>query len=190
MRLSGVLLHPTSLPGPGGCGGFGQPAHDWLALLGRHGIGVWQLLPLAPTDTTGSPYSSPSGSALNPWLLDAEALVQAGFLQRSDLEALPGAAARTGPLDLALMPARSRALGEALARRWAAQPMEQQRAFRRWRRRERGWLPDHALFMVIRRLQGGQPWWQWPAPLARRRRSALRRIARDQAGWLLEEELL
>ena len=100
------MLHPTSLPGPGGCGGFGQPAHDWLALLGRHGIGVWQLLPLAPTDTTGSPYSSPSGSALNPWLLDAEDLVQAGFLQRSDLETLPGAAARSGPLDLAMMPAR------------------------------------------------------------------------------------
>jgi len=189
-RRAGVLLHPTSLPGPGGCGGFGQPAHDWLALLGRHGIGVWQLLPLAPTDTTGSPYSSPSGSALNPWLLDAEALVQAGFLQRSDLEALPGATARSGRLDLALMPARSRALGEALARRWPAQPVEQQRAFLRWRRRERGWLPDHTLFMVIRRLQGGQPWWQWPAPLARRRRSALRRIAREQAGWLLEEELL
>ena len=189
-RRAGVLLHPTSLPGPGGCGGFGQAAHDWLALLGRHGIGVWQLLPLAPTDGTGSPYSSPSGSALNPWLLDAEALVQAGFLERTDLEALPGAADRSGPLDLAAMPARSRALGEALARCWPGQPVEQHRAFRRWRHRERGWLPDHALFMVIRRLQGGQPWWQWPAPLARRRRSALRRIAREQAGWLLEEELL
>ena len=189
-RRAGVLLHPTSLPGPGGCGGFGQAAHDWLALLGRHGIGVWQLLPLAPTDGTGSPYSSPSGSALNPWLLDAEALVQSGFLERTDLEALPGAADRSGPLDLAAMPARSRALGEALARCWPGQPVEQHRAFRRWRHRERGWLPDHALFMVIRRLQGGQPWWQWPAPLARRRRSALRRIAREQAGWLLEEELL
>ena len=75
MRSAGVLLHPTALPGPGGCGSFGRAAHEWIRLLGRSGVGVWQLLPLAPPDGTGSPYSSPSGSALNPWLLDADALV-------------------------------------------------------------------------------------------------------------------
>ena len=79
-RSSGVLLHPTALPGTGGCGTFGQAAHEWVNLLARSGVGVWQLLPLAPTDSTGSPYSSPSGSALNPWLLDADALVADGFL--------------------------------------------------------------------------------------------------------------
>jgi 4-alpha-glucanotransferase len=88
VRRAGVLLHPTSLPGPGGCGGFGQAAHDWLALLGRHGIGVWQLLPLAPTDGGGSPYSSPSGFALNPWLLDGQALVDDGLLQAADARLL------------------------------------------------------------------------------------------------------
>ena len=189
-RHAGVLLHPTSLPGKGGCGSFGQAAHDWLDLLGRHRIGVWQLLPLAPTDGTGSPYSSPSGSALNPWLLDGERLRQEDFLQPEDLEALPGATAAEGPMDLSLVAARSTALGEALARRWGAQPAEQQRAFARWRRSQRRWLPDHALFMVIRRLQGGQPWWQWPAPLAQRQRRALARIATDHADWLLQEQLL
>ena len=74
-RRSGVLLHPTALPGSGGCGTLGKAAHDWVNLLARSHVGVWQLLPLAPTDSTGSPYSSPSGSALNPWLLDADALV-------------------------------------------------------------------------------------------------------------------
>ena len=190
LRRAGVLLHPTALPGPGGCGSFGQACQDWLALLGRHGIGVWQLLPLAPTDGTGSPYSSPSGSALNPWLLDGEQLVQQGFLQWADLEMLPGAAAGAGRLNLDAMPARSQAMGEALARRWPAQPTEQKQAFARWRRRQRGWLADHALFMVIRRLQGGQPWWLWPEPLARRQGQALRRIAAQQASGLLAEELL
>lgn len=189
-RRAGVLLHPTSLPGSGGCGGFGQAAHEWLTLLGRHGVGVWQLLPLAPTDGTGSPYSSPSGSALNPWLLDGERLVQEGFLEPSDLEALPAAQAGAGPLDLAVMPARSQALGEALARRWPAQSTERRRRFARWRRQERRWLADHALFMVIRRLQGGQPWWLWPEPLARRRRSALARVGQEHGEWLLQEALL
>jgi 4-alpha-glucanotransferase len=76
-RRAGVLLHPTALPGLGPVGTFGAAAHQWLELLGRQGIGAWQLLPLAPTDSTGSPYSSPSGSALNPNLLDAEAAAAA-----------------------------------------------------------------------------------------------------------------
>ncbi|MDA0718143.1 MAG: 4-alpha-glucanotransferase [Cyanobacteria bacterium] len=189
-RHAGVLLHPTALPGKGGCGSFGQAALDWLDLLGRHRVGVWQLLPLAPPDGTGSPYSSPSGSALNPWLLDGDRLRQEGFLQADDLEALPGEVGAEGPMDLSVVAERSMALGEALAHRWAAQPPKQQQAFARWQRRQRHWLPDHAMFMVIRRLQGGKPWWQWPAPLAQRQRRALARIAAERADWLLQEQLL
>jgi 4-alpha-glucanotransferase len=141
-RRAGVLLHVTALP----AGTFGAAAQQWLALLGRQGIGAWQVLPLAPTDGTGSPYSSPSGSALNPALLDAAAA------------ALPGTP-------------------------------RQLRAFRRWQRRERAWLRDHCRFMVLRRLHGGAPWWQWPVELAERRPAALRRFDRLQAGALQAEAL-
>ena len=187
-RQAGVLLHPTALPGPGGCGSFGQASTDWLALLGRHGIGVWQLLPLAPTDGTGSPYSSPSGSALNPWLLDAELLVQQGFLSAAAAAALPGA--NGGRLDPAAQQRRSRALGEALRLAWAEQQPGRQRAFRRWCRREAYWLRDHCRFMVLRRLHADQPWWQWPQPLVQRQRRALARLDSQQASLLLEERLL
>ena len=74
MRQAGVLLHVTALPGPQQCGSFGQDALEWISLLCRQGIKVWQVLPLAPVDGTGSPYSSPSGSALNPALLDGASL--------------------------------------------------------------------------------------------------------------------
>ncbi|MFM7647202.1 MAG: 4-alpha-glucanotransferase, partial [Cyanobium sp.] len=67
-RSSGILLHPTALPGRGPCGTLGAEARAWIDLLIAAGVEVWQVLPLAPTDGTGSPYSSPSGSALNPWL--------------------------------------------------------------------------------------------------------------------------
>ena len=67
-RQVGVLLHVTALPS----GGFGAGAQRWLQLLSRHRVGVWQVLPLAPPDGTGSPYSSPSGFALNPALLDQQ----------------------------------------------------------------------------------------------------------------------
>jgi len=85
-RQCGVLLHPTSLPAACGCGTLGAAARDWVELLGREGVGVWQLLPVAPPDGTGSPYSSPSGSALNSWLLDADDLVEEGFLTQGQLQ--------------------------------------------------------------------------------------------------------
>ena len=89
MRRAGILLHPTALPGTAACGSFGAVAHSWLDLLADHGIKAWQLLPLAPPDSLGSPYSSPSSFALNAWLLDADQLVADGLLQPADRDALP-----------------------------------------------------------------------------------------------------
>ena len=91
-RSTGVLLHPTALPGSPVCGSFGEPCRRWINLLADNNIGVWQLLPLAPPDGTGSPYNSPSSFALNPWFLDAEERAQVDFFglsvcQRGSVEA-------------------------------------------------------------------------------------------------------
>jgi len=188
LRRSGLLLHPTSLPGTPACGSFGAAARAWIELLGQHGIQVWQLLPLAPTDGTGSPYSSPSGSALNPWLIDADDLVEAGLINAADRDALPG-----GPLDRldpVVASARAAAVATALARRWPEQGPERQQAFRRWRQQQRRWLHHHCLFMVLRRQQQGKPWWQWPEPLAQRHRGALRSTRQQYGEELLAEALL
>ena len=186
----GVLLHPTALPGTPVCGGFGAAARAWISLLGRERVGVWQLLPLAPPDGTGSPYSSPSGSALNPWLIDAEDLVAEGWLTPADRDGLPGATAGADRLDPRLASERATALGVALRRRWPAQPQAWQQAFRHWRRDQAAWLRDHCRFMVLRRLHQGRPWWEWPRPLARHQSRALRILERNRADELLEEALL
>jgi 4-alpha-glucanotransferase len=68
-RSSGVLLHVSSLPG----GKLGPEAYrfvDWLVAAGQS---WWAMLPLAPPDSTGSPYASPSAFAAHP-----------GFLHRPD----------------------------------------------------------------------------------------------------------
>ena len=120
-RRVGVLLHPTALPDSPVCGSFGRPAREWIKALAGHGVSVWQILPLAPPDGTGSPYSSPSSFALNPWLLDAEDLAEESFLASTALESLPGADAKaeaTSVLDFQLADARASALGRALAAHW------------------------------------------------------------------------
>lgn len=188
IRQCGVLLHPTALPGTPGCGSFGLEARQWIDQLAAAGIAAWQLLPLAPTDGTGSPYSSPSGFALNPWFLDAQVLVDEGFLESTDADGLPvGSRER---LDLEVAPQRAAALGQRLLERWPAQSPEHRQAFAHWCRQESAWLRDHCRFMVLRQRFAQQPWWTWPGPLARRGRLALRRLDRQEAAPLLQEALL
>ena len=77
-RASGVLLHPTSLPGRLGIGNLGAGARRFVDWLAAHGQSVWQVLPLGPTTYGDSPYQTLSAFAGNPLLIDPDALVEAG----------------------------------------------------------------------------------------------------------------
>ena len=79
-RSSGVLLHPTSLPGRFGIGDLGPTAFEfieWLAAAGQH---LWQVLPLGPTGYGNSPYQSFSAFAGNPLLISLDGLIEDGLL--------------------------------------------------------------------------------------------------------------
>jgi 4-alpha-glucanotransferase len=83
-RRSGVLLHPTSLPGPFGIGSIGPQAHAFVDWLARARQSLWQILPLTPVDWVGCPYASPSAFASNPLLISLESLVHDGWLDDDD----------------------------------------------------------------------------------------------------------
>src|SRR5947209_2928457 len=84
-RSAGVLLHPTSLPGPYGIGDLGPEAHAWVVRLGQAKQTWWQILPLVPTGFGDSPYSGFSAFAGNPLLISPDLLVQDGLLLHSDV---------------------------------------------------------------------------------------------------------
>ena len=163
-RSTGVL-HPSPAGSPV-CGSFGDPCRRWLQRLAAHGVGVWQMLPLAPTDPTGSPYSSPSCNALNPWFLDGQDLANEGFISHDALRVAPGADA---PLegdervDFSLAQRRADALGDALVAAWPDQDPARHADFNNWTRQQRSWLEDHAQFRVLHD-QHGTAWWDWPFP--------------------------
>jgi 4-alpha-glucanotransferase len=73
-RQAGVLLHPTSLPGPHGIGTLGAEALSVLDFLQEAGQSVWEILPLNPTGYGDSPYAAYSACAGNPLLIDLESL--------------------------------------------------------------------------------------------------------------------
>jgi 4-alpha-glucanotransferase len=79
-RGSGILLHPTSLPGPDGIGDLGDGAYrfvDWLAQAQQR---YWQVMPLVPTGYGDSPYAAPSAFAGNPLLISLDILIGDGLL--------------------------------------------------------------------------------------------------------------
>src|SRR5215831_21085360 len=89
-RSSGILLHPTSLPGPYGIGELGPQAHAFADFLRDAGQRIWQVLPLGPTGYGDSPYQCFSAFAGNLLLISLETLMQRGYLQSADLESKPG----------------------------------------------------------------------------------------------------
>ena len=177
-RASGILLHPTSLPGPWGLGEIGPQAAAFVRELAALRQQYWQVLPLGPTGYGDSPYQSFSSFAGNPLLISFNTLLAEGLLtsaELADFPALPEDRVDFG----AVIPARLavlRAVSAAFAHRASA---EQLHAFELFCAQHAGWLPDYALFMALKGAHGGGSWTGWPAALANRDAAALA-AAREQ----------
>ena len=65
--LSGVILHPTSLPGPYGTGEIGKEAFKFVDWVASTGMQLWQVLPLVPPEEQyWSPYAGEHGIIFTP----------------------------------------------------------------------------------------------------------------------------
>ena len=84
-RASGILLHPTSLPGSHGIGDLGEGAYRFADFLVAAGQSLWQVLPLGPTGYGDSPYACYSAFAGNSLLISPQQLLADGLLAKSDL---------------------------------------------------------------------------------------------------------
>jgi 4-alpha-glucanotransferase len=171
-RSSGIILHPTSLPGPDGIGDLGPEAYRWVTFLKQSGCRLWQVLPLSPTGYGDSPYQSFSAFAGNPYLVSPALLLDDDLLTAADLSDRPEFPAERvdyGPvIQWKLM-----LLDRAFARFQQAGSKNLKAAFEKFQKDEAGWLDDFALFMSIKDSQGGGPWENWPRPLRTRDAEAL-----------------
>ncbi|WP_341887331.1 4-alpha-glucanotransferase [Variovorax sp. YR752] len=171
-RASGVLLHPTSLPGPHGSGDFGAGAYhfvDWLVAAGQK---LWQILPLGGIGPGNSPYMSTSAFAGNVLLIDLEELQRRGWLLADEI--VPPAGIADQRLNFAaVVPFRMDRLARAAARFAAQGSAEERTDLQAFRERHADWLPDYALFMALAEQHGWRDWSDWDAPLASRNPVAL-----------------
>ncbi|MBV9282731.1 MAG: 4-alpha-glucanotransferase [Chloroflexi bacterium] len=168
-RSAGILLHPTSLPGPGGIGSLGAEANAFADMLSAGGLQLWQILPLGPTGYGDSPYAALSALAGNPLLIALEPLRDQGLLSDADLRALPGFS--TPSVDYGLVvTGKMGVLRRAFGR---VGSLDRVPGIERFRAENRDWLEDFVLYMAIKDEHGGAPWSQWEPALRSREPAAL-----------------
>mgnify|MGYP002713079283 CR=1 FL=1 len=172
-RSSGVLLHPTSLPGRYGIGDLGEYAFRFVDWLRDAGQTVWQVLPLGPTSYGDSPYQCLSAFAGNTNLISLDKLVGDGFLTQADLATVPKFPMYRvdyGPV----IEYHTRMLDLAYERYKSNATEDQRTAFKAWSEANAYWLGDWALYFAIKNENGGKPWVDWDKKLALRDEAALK----------------
>ncbi|MBO9540871.1 4-alpha-glucanotransferase [bacterium] len=171
-RSSGVLLHPTSLPGRFGLGTLGDEAHRFVDYLAESGQRYWQVLPLGPTSYGDSPYQSLSAFAGNPMLVDLEQLVQDGWLTAEDLSDVP--AFPEDKVDYGwVIPYKAEKLRKAFEGFEARADLEERQRFEGFCRGSASWLADFALFMALKEHFDGTSWAEWEPALRDRKPEAV-----------------
>jgi 4-alpha-glucanotransferase len=187
-RLSGILLHVTSLPSYGGVGDFGPEAYAFIDFLARAKQRLWQVLPLSPTGYGNSPYSALSAFAGNPLLISLEKLVEKGWLDENRIAGLAG---HDGPADFERATVEKLPLIEEAASRFLDHaPDKARKRFQQFLQQNSFWLPDYAMFSVLRRRFDQASWNYWPEEFARRRDEAMAKVREEHKRELSVEQVI
>ncbi len=172
-RSSGLLLHPTSLPGPYGIGDIGEAAYRWVDFLVRAKQRIWQILPLGPTGYGDSPYQTSSVFAGNPLLIDVARLAREEFITNEALINAPSFSEGRVNFETVInwkLPLLLEAANNFLQKAGG----EEKNAYQDFCNRNNGrWLHGFAFFMALKNHFGGGAWSDWPAELKLRNYEAL-----------------
>ncbi len=187
-RLSGVLLHVTSLPSYGGIGDFGPAAYGFVDFLVAAKQRLWQVLPLNPTGYGSSPYSALSAFAGNATLISLERLVEQGWITADRIGGLPG---HEGPCDFGAAVERKLPLIEEAAANFLDNAGADDRArFQKFAHDNISWLTDWALFSVLRRRFESKSWIDWPTEYAFRHPDAITTVMNESGRELAIEQVV
>ncbi len=176
-RSSGILLHPTSLPGPFGIGDLGPQAYRWIDFLSDAGCSWWQVLPLGPTGYGDSPYQSFSAFAGNPYLISPQLLFSENLLSEEDLGDLPKFPAKRVDYE-AVIGWKNRVLDRAYERTIQQSDCTLRHSIDVFKKENTSWLEDFAVFMALKDVHGGLPWHTWETKLRDRDPDEINQISK------------
>jgi len=189
-KYSGILLHPSSLPGGSYCGTFGNSVKDWIEILSIYKIHTWQFLPLSPTDSTGSPYSSPSSFALNPWFLDVDELINNNYIKESNqAKNFKLYAENLNVFQFKVADELSKIIGDLLIDSWELQSLAKKDQFYDWCENN-SWVNDFSLFMTLKEEFDSSAWWDWPEEFKFKNKLAIEKWAKNNVKSILKRKLI
>jgi 4-alpha-glucanotransferase len=171
-RSSGIILHPSSLPGPDGIGDFGPEAYHFVDYISSAGFGLWQVLPLGPTGYGDSPYQCFSAFAGNPYLISPVLLMDEGLLTVDDLYDRPKF--DEDHVDFGPVINWKIKIVQRAQKRFQKSASKAMRTdYAQFIEQHNYWLDDYVTFMAIKETMNGASWGTWPAPLRDRDIAAL-----------------
>ncbi|MDX6383070.1 MAG: 4-alpha-glucanotransferase [Blastocatellia bacterium] len=170
-RSSGILLHPTSLPGNFGLGDFGDEARAFVDFLTACGQTLWQVLPLGATGFGDSPYQSLSAFAGNTLLIDPRQFVSDGLLNPEDLTAPEFPRDRVGFEDV--RPFKEQLLAQAYENYKRDSSSALRVELREFCNQSAWWLDEYALYRALKAANDGRAWSDWDGELADRQPAAM-----------------
>jgi len=171
-RASGILLHPTSLPGPFGIGDLGQEAYKFVDFLADTGQSLWQILPLGHISYGNSPYMCFSAFGGNPYLVSLEKLVDEGLLDQTDIENPPDFPKNRVDYGWAINYKIS-LLAKSFEKFKEKSSTRYPEDFYTFTETNAFWLEDYALFTSLKEAHSGQVWTKWEEGASTRQLDAL-----------------
>ena len=186
-RSSGILLHPTSLPGPDGIGDLGPAAYEWVNTLAKMGCGNWQILPLGPTGYGDSPYQCFSAFAGNPYLISPAMIMNMGLLNYKDYEGRPEFPEDKVDYGTAIL-WKLTVLDRAFRNYLKQKPSQFESDFSRFQKEQAFWLDDFSLFITIKEKFNNIAWADWPSEYKMRDEKALKKVRKEQTEDILRQK--
>ena len=180
-RSSGILLHPTSLPGKYGIGSLGKEAYKFVDFLKKSNQKLWQIFPLGPTGYGDSPYQCFSSFAGNPYLIDFDLLIEQNLLTEEDLKDV-NFGENEEYIDYgAIYNQKYPLLRKAYENFKANGNKELKEKLETFKAENSSWLDDYSLYISLKNHFNGLPWNEWEDDIRTRKEAAINKYKAELA---------
>ena len=180
-RSSGILFHPTSLPGKYGIGTLGKEAYAFIDFLKKSRQKLWQIFPLGPTGYGDSPYQSFSSFAGNPYLIDFDLLIEAHLLSEEDLRDVFFGDNEEYIDYGAIYNQKYPLLRKAYENFKSSDNHEMRENLEHFKRENASWLNDYSLYISLKNHFNRLPWNEWAHDIKNREHGAMEHYRNELA---------
>ena len=180
-RSSGILLHPTSLPGKYGIGSLGKEAYKFVDFLKKSNQKLWQIFPLGPTGYGDSPYQCFSTFAGNPYLIDFDLLIEQNLLAEEDLKGVDFGGNEEYIDYGAIYNQKYPLLRKAYENFKANENKELKEKLETFKAENSSWLDDYSLYISLKNHFNGLPWNEWEDDIRTRKEAAINKYKAELA---------